>query len=73
MFDLYLTCNYQNRSGYRLAEFTDIGLLEDNSLKNKIRLLDISYKLGNIEAKKQLFEHYLKPKYYSEYYIKRYS
>lgn len=73
LFDLYLTCNYQSNSGYLLYEYSGIGLLEDNSLRNIIRLLEVSYKLGNVNAKKILFEHYHKPKYYSEYYIKRYS
>ena len=73
LFDLYLTCNYQCNSGFMLYEYSSIGLIEDNSLKNIIRLLEISYKLGNVNAKKILFDHYHKPKYYSHYYIKRYS
>lgn len=73
LFDLYLTCYYQADSGYKLYEYSGVGLLEDNSLKNIIRLLEISFKLGNVYAKKILFDHYHKPKYYNEYYIKRYS
>lgn len=72
LLDLYLGLNYQNLCGYKLAEYYKLGIiLGDN--KDRIKMLETSCRLGNVAAKKLLYEHYLEPKYYDEYYLKRYS
>ena len=71
--DLFLTLYYQKLSGLKLADYYKLGVIYDKSNKQWLKLLDIAYKLGNVEAKKLLYEHYLEPKYYDQYYLKRYS
>lgn len=68
----YLTLNHQPLSGLFLYECAIIGLLEDNSIYNKIRFLNSSFKLKNVMAKRLLYEHYKNPRYYDEKLIKRY-
>jgi hypothetical protein len=69
----YLTLNYQASSGLFLYECATLGLLEDNSVNYKIKLLNYSYKLKNLMAKKLLYEHYKNPRYYDERLLKKYS
>lgn len=73
LLDLYLTLNHNPNSGLILSDFSLAGLCEKNNLKEKLMFLNKSYSLGNLEAKKKLFEHYMEPKFYDEYFIKRYS
>ena len=73
LLDLFLTLYYQKLSGLKLADYYKLGVIYDKSNKQWLKLLDIAYKLGNVEAKKLLYEHYLEPKYYDQYYLKRYS
>ena len=69
----YLTLNYQSTSGLFLYECACLGLLEDNSINYKIKLLNCSFKLKNLTAKKCLYEHYKNPRYYDERMVKKYS
>lgn len=64
----YLTLNYLSESGYSLAILVKLGVIEGNYLK----LLEISDKLGNLEAKRALLEHYNSPRFYNENKLKRY-
>ena len=68
IFYYYLTLKYISESGYSLAMLVKLGIIEDDY----IRLLEISAKLGNLEAKKALIEYYNSPKNYSESKLKRY-
>lgn len=69
----YLTLNHQQSSGLFLYECATLGLLENNSLSYRLRLLYYSYKLKNLMAKKLLYEHYKNPRYYDEKLLKKYS
>lgn len=69
IFYYYLTLRHNNKSGLKLAELVKSHILNDSY----IRLLEISCKLGNQEAKKLLFEYYNHPATYSSIYLKRYS
>ena len=73
IFDLYLTLSFQEESGYELAQLIRAGLLEEGQLSARLEKLNISYRLGNIYAKKELYEHYSHPMYYDENVLKRYS
>lgn len=69
----YLTLSYQAGSGLFLYECATLGLLENNSINYRIKLLNYSYKLKNLMAKKLLYEHYKNPRYYDEKLVKKYS
>ena len=69
----YLTLNYQASSGLFLYECATLGLLENNSINYRLKLLSYSHKLKNLVAKKLLYEHYKNPRYYDEKMVKKYS
>lgn len=69
----YLTLKHQNESGYFLYECADLGLLKNNEIKDKLRFLEYSYRLGNLKAKKALYEHYSFPLYFNPVMVKKYS
>lgn len=69
----YLTLNYQPLSGLFLYECATLGLLENNSINYRLKLLNCSYKLKNLMAKKLLYEHYKNPRYYDERLLKKYT
>ena len=69
----YLSLKHNAESGLFLYECACLGLLEDNALSTKLKYLNYSYKLKNPKAKKILYEHYKEPRYYNEYFIKKYS
>lgn len=69
----YLTFRYQKKSGLFLYECAKLGILSKNTIQDQIKFLEISYSLGDLEAKKKLYEHYSMPQYYNEVMIKRYS
>ena len=69
----YLSLRYNEDSGLFLYDCACLGLLEDNSLEYKLKLLNYSYKLKNPKAKKILYEHYKEPRFYNEFLIKKYS
>ncbi len=69
----YLTLKYQKESGFFLYECACLGLLHKNTIQEKIRFLEASYRLGNLEAKKHLYEHYSLPLYYNSNMVKKYS
>ena len=49
LFDLYLTCYYQADSGYKLYEYSSVGLLEDNSLKNIFKYFTVFVNFHKVE------------------------
>lgn len=68
IFYYYLTLRFIGESGYSLAMLTKMGIIEDDYLK----LLEISAKLNDTNAKKCLLEYYNSPKNYNESRLKRY-
>ncbi len=69
----YLSLKYNEESGVFLYECACLGLLDNNSLQNKLKLLGYSYRLKNPKAKRILYEHYKEPRFYNEAMIKKYS
>ncbi len=69
----YLTLKYQKESGFFLYECSCLGILPKNDIPEKIRFLEASYRLGNLEAKKVLYEHYSMPLYFNSNMVKKYS
>ncbi len=69
----FLTLRHQAGSGLFLYECAKLNLLADSSLKKQLYFLDKSFKLGSLEAKKILYDHYNEPMYYDEELINRYS
>ena len=68
IFYNYLTLKFIAESGYSLAMLVKLGIVEDDY----VRLLEISTKLGDLEAQKALIEYYNSPKNYNENKLKRY-
>ena len=68
IFYYYLTLKHISESGYSLAMLVKLGIIDDDYIK----LLEISAKLGNLEAQKSLIEYYNSPKNYNENKLKRY-
>lgn len=68
IFYYYLTLKHISESGYSLAVLVKLGIIDDDYIK----LLEISAKLGNLEAQKSLIEYYNSPKNYNENKLKRY-
>lgn len=69
----FLTLSFQSGSGMFLYECAKLYLLEDSSVKKQIYFLKKSYKLGSLEAKKLLYDHYNEPMYYDEVAINKYK
>lgn len=69
----YLTLKHQKESGYFLYECADLGLLHKNAIQDKLRFLEYSCRLGNLKAKKALYEHYSFPLYFNPVMVKKYS
>lgn len=69
VFFYYLTLNHNPESGYALAMLVKLGVIKDGYTK----LLEKSFKLGSLQAKKALNEYYNKPQYYNENMIKKYD
>lgn len=69
----YLTFRYQKRSGMFLYDCARLGILPRNSIHDQIKFLEMSYSLGDLEAKKKLYEHYSSAQYYNEILLKKYS
>lgn len=69
LFFEYLTLRYHPDSGLKLAKKVQSGLIDDDFVK----LLKYASDLGNSYAKKELYVYYSSPRYFNEYYMKRYS
>jgi len=69
----YLTLRFQADSGLFLYDCATMGLLDKKGNEMKIKFLEFSYKLGNMRAKKILFEHFSMPINYNLNQIRRYS
>lgn len=73
IFQYFLTLNYQSESGMHLAEYYKMEILEENDIKDFLHFVTVSFRLGNISAKKILYEHFNHPRYYNSYFLRRYS
>ena len=51
-----------------ISMLVKLGIIKDDYVK----LLEISNKLGDLQAKKELIEYYSSPRYYNETALKRY-
>lgn len=69
LFFEYLTLRYHPDSGLKLAKKIQSGLIDEDYVK----MLKFASDLGSSYAKKELYVYYSSPRYYNEYYMKRYS
>lgn len=69
----YLTLRFQSESGLFLYDCAIMGLLGKKGNEMKLKFLEFSYKLGNLRAKKILYEYYSMPINYNQAQIRKYS
>ena len=68
----YLALSYNKAAGMFLYECSKLGLLEDNSIQNQLKLLNKSYSLGSMHAKKNLYLHYSSYLYFDKNKLNKY-
>lgn len=69
----YLTLRFQAESGLFLYDCATMGLLGKRGNGMKLKFLEFSFRLGNLRAKKILYEYYSMPINYNQAQIRKYS